>query len=236
MKSFEQTILDYSMPDEARHLILENPSLNIAGPTGAGKGTMIQYLTQTGNYTPIVSDTTRAPRPSGNGYEVNGVHYWFIDEETARQKLRDEMYIEAKPVHGDTFYGTSLASYKRVVDSGRTPILEIDVKGMEQLMDEAPGFEAILLLPPSFEIWEQRLDGRGDMDLEQKIKRFKTAVLEYNKPSENENFFPVINTEVVDTAELIMSGEYKEEAYRKNALELAAQLRDRTQAFLDLHR
>lgn len=235
MDSFEKTINDYPMPDEARKLILEHPSLNIAGPTGSGKGTMSLYLTQTGNYTPVVSDTTRVPRQFGNGSEVNGLHYWFIDEETARQKLQDGAYIEAKPVHGDTMYGTSIESYERVVESGRTPILEIDVQGMEELMKEAPGFEAILLLPPSFEIWEQRIDGRGDMDVAQKIRRLNTAVLEYSKPLENRSFYPVVNTEVVDTAEVIISGEYRGEAYRNDALVLCEQLREQTQAFLDAH-
>jgi guanylate kinase len=235
MNQLEQSINDYKMPEEAKRLILEHPSLNIAGPTGAGKGTMAQYLTQTGNYTPVVSDTTRLQRPFGNGYEVNGVHYWFIDEATALQKLRDGAYVEAKLVHGDTLYGTSIESYKRVIDNGRTPILEIDVKGMEDLMQAAPGFEAILLLPPSFEVWEQRIDGRGDMDIEQKIRRFGTAVMEYSKPIENPSFYPVINTEVVDTAELIMSGAYRDEAYRAKALELAVDLRDITKAFLDAH-
>ena len=236
MNLLAQPINDYQMHERARALLLEHPSLNIAGPTGAGKGTMAQHLTQSGTYVPVVSDTTRAKRVFGNGYEVNGVHYWFIDDETGLKKLNDGEYIEAKLVHGDTLYGTSIASYERVVNSGRTPILEIDVQGMEDLMLAAPGFEAILLLPPSFEIWEQRIDGRGDMDQEQKIRRFQTALLEYKKPLDNRNFFPVINTEVIDTAEVIISGEYKDESYRKNALALAAELYDATKTFLDSHK
>lgn len=236
MKSLEQAINTYQMPENARKLLHEHPSLNIAGPTGAGKGTMAQHLTQTGYYIPVVSDTTRAKRAFGNGFEVSGVHYWFIDHQTGLKKLSDGEYIEAKLVHGDTLYGTSIASYKRVVESGRTPILEIDVQGMEDLMVAAPGFEAILLLPPSFEIWEQRIDGRGDMDLEQKIKRFRTALLEYSKPLENEHFFPVINTEVLETAEIIISGEYRDELYREKALALAVQLRSETQNFLDAYK
>jgi guanylate kinase len=235
MNPLEQAINQYKMPKDARALLLEHPSLNITGPTGAGKGTMAQHLTQTGNYIPVVSDTTRKPRVFGNGYEVNGVHYWFIDDETALRKLGENAYMEAKLVHGDTLYGTSIASYKRVVDSGRTPILEIDVQGMEAFMEEAPGFESVLLLPPSFEIWEQRIDGRGDMDLDQKIRRFRTAIQEYSKPLENESFFPVINTEVLDTAEIIISGEYRHDAYRQKALALAEELRAATQAFLDSH-
>ena len=236
MNLLEQAINTYQMPEAARNLLHNHPSLNIAGPTGAGKGTMAQHLTQTGHYIPVVSDTTRSKRAFGNGFEVSGVHYWFIDNETGIEKLNNGEYIEAKLVHGDTLYGTSIASYERVVKSGRTPILEIDVQGMEELMLAAPGFEAILLLPPSFEIWEQRIDGRGDIDLEQKIRRFSTALVEYNKPIENENFFPVINTEVLETAEIIMSGEYKEESYRQKALALTLELRTATQAFLDSHK
>jgi guanylate kinase len=236
MNPLEQAINNYHMPEEARELLLEHPSLNIAGPTGAGKGTMAQHLTQSGNFVPVVSDTTRKPRVFGNGYEVNGVHYWFIDEERALQKLGEGAYIEAKLVHGTTLYGTSIVSYQRVVDSGRVPILEIDVQGMEALMEAAPGFEAVLLLPPSFEIWEERLDGRGDMDLEQKLRRFESAIIEYSKPIENKNFYPVINTEVIETAEVIISGAYKEESYRQKALALATELREATQAFLDNHK
>lgn len=235
MNPLEQTVKNYQMPEEARLLLLEHPSLNIAGPTGAGKGTMTQHLTQSGKYLPVVSDTTRQPRVFGNGYEVNGVHYWFIDEQTALQKLNDNAYIEAKIVHGDTLYGTSIASYRKVIESGQTPILEIDIQGMEALMTAAPGFEAILLLPPSFEIWEQRIDGRGDMDLEQKIRRFTTALVEYTKPLENPNFYPVINTEVIETAEIIMSGAYKVEAYREKAIALARDLHDSTKKFLEAH-
>ena len=236
MNPLEDAVTHYSMPEEAKQLLLEHPPLNIAGPTGAGKGTMGQYLTQMGEYAPVVSDTTRDPRKFGNGYEVNGVHYHFIDEATALKKLADGAYIEAKLVHGDTLYGTSIEAYQRVVEHGRIPILEIDVQGMEELMKVVPSFEAILLLPPSFEIWEQRIDGRGDMTTEQKIRRFGTALIEYSKPLENDRFFPVINTEVLDTAEVIRSGEYREEAYRQNALVLAAELRDATQAFLNTHK
>jgi len=236
MNPLQKAITTYQMPEVARKLLRDYPSLNIAGPTGAGKGTMAQHLTQTGSFAPVVSDTTRLKRVFGNGYEVSGVHYWFINDETGLGKLDKGEYIEAKLVHGDTLYGTSIASYERVVKSGRTPILEIDVQGMEELMVAAPGFEAVLLLPPSFEIWEQRIDGRGDIDLEQKIRRFQTALLEYNKPIENENFFPVINTEVLETAEIIMSGEYKQEAYRQRALALAVELRAETQKFLDSHK
>lgn len=234
--NLSEAVDHYQALSDARELIANHPPLAIAGPTGSGKGTIAHYLTQSENYSPIVSDTTRQPRKHNDGYEVNGVHYWFIDEATAAKKLADGAYIEAKWVHGTTLYGTSVEAYRRVADAGRTPLLEIDVQGMEDLMEDFPSFEAILLLPPSFAIWQDRLDGRGDMDLEQKLRRFETALTEFSKPSENTRFHPVINHEVIDTAEIIKSGEYKTDHYREEALKIADELRDATRAFLESHK
>lgn len=225
----------YQPPLRALALVEQSPSLNIAGPTGAGKGTLAVYLAQSGNYAPVVSDTTRAPRPRNNGLEVNGVDYWFISEEDAERKIANGAYLEVKAVHQKTMYGTSLESYQRVIDSNRVPLLEIDVQGMEELMDRYPGFEAIMLLPPDFDTWQDRLAGRGDMDLDEKIRRLTSAVMELKKPQQNIRFHPVINTEVIDTAALITSGHYKDEAYRAQALEIISELLRRTEQFLSEH-
>lgn len=233
MTNLQDAISQYQMPTAAIELISKHRPLGLAGPTGAGKGTLAQYLTQAGSYAPIVSDTTRAPRPAGNGYEVNGVHYWFLDEEEAIQKLGASGYIEAKLVHGDTLYGTSIDAYRRVVESDRTPILEIDIQGMEEIMKLDETFEAVLLLPPSFEIWNERIDGRGDMTPENKVRRFKTALTEYDIVFQNERFYPVVNTEVVDVARVIQDGTYRDDRYRHDALLVAKELRDATKDFLD---
>lgn len=230
-----EAVKNYQAPRSARELVAKNPPLGIAGPTGSGKGTVAHFLTQSANYSPTVSDTTRSERKHNDGYEVNGVQYWFISEEEASRKLANGDYIEAKWVHGTTLYGTSLEAYQRVVDAGRIPLLEIDVQGMEDLMEDFPTFEPILLLPPDFETWQQRLDGRGDMDLEQKIRRFGTALIEFTKPFENPRFHPVVNHEVIDTAEVIKSGEYRTAEYRQDALRVAEELRIATQQFLDSH-
>jgi guanylate kinase len=228
----EEIINSYQMPKEAKRLIRAHKPIGLAGPTGAGKGTLAQYLTQTGEYAPIVSDTTRAPRLLGGGYEVNGVHYWFINEDEALEKLRTNKYIEAKLVHGSTVYGTSIEAYKRVVASGRTPILEIDVQGMEEFMQADPEFSSIMLLPPDFDTWIERLDGRGVMDPDEKTRRLNTAIFELDKIFENKRFFPVINTEVVDTYEVIRSGAYLEEPYMSESMDIARRLSRATKAFL----
>jgi guanylate kinase len=225
-------IQNYEAPKHAHEVIASRPSLNFAGPTGAGKGTLVTYLTQTGDYAPVVSDTTRQPRPHNDGFEVNGVNYWFLSEEEAVEKVSSGAYVEVKAVHKKTMYGTSIRSYERVVKAGRTPVLEIDVQGMQELMEHFPEFEAIFLLPPDFDTWQSRLDGRGSMQAEEKVQRLRSAIDEINVLLSNPRFYPVVNTEVIDTADVIMSGEYKQESYRGYATETAKTILGRTAAFL----
>lgn len=233
--NLQETIQNYQMPEEAKELIRAHKPIGLAGPTGAGKGTLSQYLTQTGEYAPVVSDTTRRPRPLNRGFEVNGVHYWFLDDDEAFRKLQNNEYIEAKLVHGTTVYGTSIESYRRVVVAGRIPILEIDVQGMEEFMSVDSEFSSIMLLAPDFDTWIARLDGRGVMDIEEKIRRLKTAVFEFDKLFTNNRFFPVVNTEVLETYEVIRSNEYRTEGYRQKALEVASALRRATKEFTETY-
>lgn len=230
-----ELIHTYKAPQSAHSLVASQPSLNVAGPTGAGKGTLVTYLTQTGDYAPVVSDTTRLPRPHNDGYEVNGVNYWFLTEDQAMQKVKNAEYIEVKAVHEKTMYGTSIGAYQKVASAGRTPVLEIDVQGIEELMDHFPEFEALFLLPPDFDTWQQRLDGRGRMDQAEKIQRFRSALTEIQVLERNVRFHPVVNTEVVDTAHAIITGAYKDAGYREQALITARELRDRTVQYLEEH-
>lgn len=230
-----ELIQNYQAPEHAHEVVAAHPSLNFTGPTGAGKGTLVTYLTQTGDYAPVVSDTTRAPRPHNDGYEVNGVHYWFLSEEAAIEKIKQGAYIEAKAVHRRNMYGTSIEAYQKVIAAGRTPILEIDPQGIEELMGHFPEFESIFLLPPDFDTWQARLDGRGRMQLEEKIQRLHSAIDEITMLLSNPRFYPVVNTEVVDTANQISSGEYKDPAYRAHAIQVAEAILARTKAFLETH-
>ena len=124
---------------------------------------------------------------------------------------------------------------KKVVNSGRTPLLEIDVQGMEELMEHFPEFEAIFLLPPDFNTWQSRLDGRGRMHLDEKIQRLHSACTEIEVLLKNPRFYPVINREVIETAELIISGGYKDAAYREASLAVAKEIHEKTSQFLQLH-
>ena len=74
------------------------------GPSGAGKGTLIDLLMKRFSKDQFgfsVSHTTRGPRQG----EVDGVHYYFTTVEQMTQDIEEGKFIEYAEVHG-RFYGT----------------------------------------------------------------------------------------------------------------------------------
>lgn len=233
MDQLESLVDTYKMPPEAVKLLVAHPPLMLCGVTGAGKDTIARFLMQNGNYTHVVSHTSRQSRPHLDGHEVNGVDYWFIDNDEAVKMLQAEAFVEAKLVHGkETLYGTSIQAYRRVVDNGKQPVLEIDIQGVQELQHEVPGLKAIFLVPPNFETWQRRLKGRGEMSDEELRKRLASAVKEFETFLKSDGFIPVINTEVIDTAQSIEDGSYKDDASIMSAHEAVEQLLHETRMLL----
>lgn len=103
-----------------------------------------------------VSATTRAPRPG----EEHGVHYFFISKEEFQKNIDDGAMLEyARYVNN--FYGTPKAPVEAWLNEGKDVILEIEVQGGRQIKTVAPECVSLFILPPSLEVLEQRLRGRG---------------------------------------------------------------------------
>lgn len=234
MEPLENLVDNYRMPDEAVQLLSEHPPLMICGVTGAGKDTIARYLMQTGNYAHVVSHTSRAARPHMDGHEVNGVDYWFISNQEAAELLKNQAFVEAKLVHGkETLYGTSIMAYRRVVDNNKQPVLEIDIQGVQELQRAVPDLKAIFLVPPSFEVWQERLKGRGKMSNEELRARLVSAVTEFKTFLASDGFTPIINSEVIDTARSIENGSYADADSAQKAHDTVEELLLRTQALLE---
>ena len=135
----------------------------ISGPAGSGKGTVGELLLSTGDFVYSVSATTRAPRPG----ETDGVNYHFIDREDFEGRIREGELLEYTEYCGN-YYGTLKKEALAVLESGKNLILEIEVEGAKNVKRMYPDAVLIMLLPPSFEIQEQRLRGRGT-ETEEKI-------------------------------------------------------------------
>jgi guanylate kinase len=146
--------------------------LVLCGPSGVGKGTLIKILMQ--EYPECfgfsVSTTTRKPRPG----EVDGKDYHFASSEEMLKMIDEGRFVEHAKVHTNR-YGTSTAALDAVKSANKIAILDIDIQGAQQVKAKMPTAHFVFLAPPSEEILEARLRGRGT-EAEHKIQvRLKNA-------------------------------------------------------------
>ncbi len=143
----------------------------ISGPSGVGKGTVIQRLLRdVGGITISVSATTREPRTG----EVDGVNYHFLSEaEFIGHILREEFFEFAK--YSGNMYGTLKHTVEDQTRAGVDLILEIDIQGARQV--KAIDSSAVLLYiqAPTISDLEHRLRNRGTETEASVQKRIKIA-------------------------------------------------------------
>ena len=170
----------------------------ISGPSGAGKGTLVaRLLDATDDAWVSVSATTRAPRPN----EIEGVHYFFVSDEEFDRLVAQDGLLEWANVHGCR-YGTPRATVEEHMAAGDQVILEIDVQGGFQVRASMPEARLIFIEPPSLEVLEQRLRGRGTESEDVIEKRMNTALLELSQKMEYD--IRLVNDDLdVAAAELI---------------------------------
>ncbi len=129
----------------------------VSGPAGAGKSEIVKTLLKKHDDIKLsVSCTTRAPRPG----EVNGVSYHFVTDEKFDELVAQNAFYEWAHVHQNR-YGTLKSVVAEELDKGNDLILEIDVQGCLQAMEQDPNAIGVFICPPSRENLEKRLRGRG---------------------------------------------------------------------------
>jgi guanylate kinase len=167
----------------------------ITGPSGVGKGTLIERLLDAVPELELsVSATTREPRAG----EVDGRDYHFLTPEEFRRRLEAGDFLEHASYSGN-YYGTLREEVERRLAEGRSVVLEIEVQGARQVRD-AMGDDAVLIFiaPPDEAALRARLEGRGTDSPEAIAQRLRTAEVELAARSE----FPreVVNDEVQNAA------------------------------------
>ncbi|MFJ3382780.1 MULTISPECIES: guanylate kinase [unclassified Curtobacterium] len=163
----------------------------LAGPTAVGKGTVSAYIRE--QYPDVnlsVSATTRKPRPG----EVDGVHYYFVDDAEFDRMIRDRELLEWATVHNSYRYGTPRPPIDRALDAGDKVMLEIDLQGARQVRDAMPEAVLVFLLPPTWEELVRRLIGRGTESSEEQARRLETAKVEL--AAQDEFDVRIVNSDV----------------------------------------
>lgn len=144
----------------------------VSGPSGAGKGTVVKELANINkNIAVSISATTRAPREG----EQNGISYHFITKEDFEKMVAEDGFLEYAR-YCENSYGTPKEQTYRWLEEGKDVILEIDVQGYENIKKNYPDCIGVFIMPPSMEVLEKRLRGRGTETDEQVIlNRLKRA-------------------------------------------------------------
>lgn len=151
--------------------LIEPKLFVISGPSGAGKGTLVERVRASRPDLGLtVSATTREPRAG----EVDGVNYYFLTDDEFSSRVEAGDFIEWAQVH-DHRYGTLASEVDRNFATGQSLILEIDVQGALAVKERFPGSVLIFIEPPSLDILKERLIGRGSETPESLALRLHTA-------------------------------------------------------------
>ena len=130
----------------------------LSGFSGAGKGTIMKHLLNKypGQYHLSISATTR-PKRIG---EEEGREYFFKTREEFDQMIADGEFLEHATFNGNS-YGTPRSYVQKLVDEGKDVLLEIEVQGALQVKKLFPDSLLLFVTPPSAQVLQERLVGRG---------------------------------------------------------------------------
>jgi len=150
----------------------------LAGPSGTGKSTILERVfASDGRLSFSISHTTRPARPG----EIDGQSYHFVDPETFTHMVEDHAFAEWAQVHSLHRYGTSKAEIQRLCDADRDIVFDVDVQGASSLRTAYPDCVTVFILPPSMQILERRLRGRGtesDANIELRLESARNELIQ----------------------------------------------------------
>ncbi|MCI9192397.1 MAG: guanylate kinase [Acutalibacter muris] len=169
--------------------------LVVSAPSAGGKGTILgELFKRDGNLRMSVSATTRRPREG----EEHGKHYYFISREEFRGLIDSGSMLEYAEYVGN-LYGTPRGPVEQWLSEGHDVVLEIEVQGGAQIKKLAPDCVSVFITPPSMEVLEKRLRGRGTENEETIRKRLETARREL--PQAENYDYVVINDRLEDAVD-----------------------------------
>ncbi len=198
--AFKEVLANYKPAPAVIDQLADIPLVIMLGVSGGGRNTIINHLVQTGRYKFIVSDTTRPPKVRDGALEQDGVQYYFRSEEDVLTDLRAGNFLEAELIHNQQVSGISMRELQQAIDSGKVPVNEVDLGGTDAILAVKPDTSFFFIIPPSYEVWMQRLKGREQMTAAELQNRMETAIKVLEKGLRDPHFIFVINDDSAKSA------------------------------------
>ena len=154
--------------------------LVISGPSGAGKGTLVQkLLDKDPSFAFSVSVTTRGRREN----EIEDVHYHFISEAEYDKLLSEDAFLEHASVHGHR-YGTLKSEVYERMEKGQNVLLDIDPQGARAVMEKEKDCVSVFILPPTYRDLKVRLHTRnteGEEEIQRRLNNARGEIEQMNR-------------------------------------------------------
>ncbi len=176
----------------------------ISGPSGAGKGTIVQELLKDSSSLYLSISMTSRPK---RDYETDGKEYYFVSKEEFEERISNGEFLEYT-CYNENYYGTLKSELVDNLKRGKNVILEIEIEGALNVKKLVPEAIFIFIVPPTMKELLTRLRKRGTEDNDKIISRFKTAYKEINEISKYN--YVVVNDELneaVSNIEAILKSE-----------------------------
>lgn len=207
-ETLRQQVTEYKPSDTVLERLRPIKTVILVGITAAGKDTIMRdILQETDEFKRVVTSTTRAPRENNGIMEVEGVNYYFLTIDQAREKIANEEYIEVADVHGRV-NGSLVAEYERIASIGKVALSDIDYQGVLHFLSFGmENLSVYFVVPPSFDVWLERLAMRQGGALkrdEELIARLRSAHAELTEALNNPALIPVMNEDSAETARKII--------------------------------
>lgn len=168
--------------------------LVVSGPSGVGKGTLVERLIAVRPGSSLsISSTTRPRRP----HETEGVQYFFLTRETFERRRAAGEFLEWAEVHGN-LYGTPSSFVEERMRSGSVVVLEVDVQGGASIRRANADAVSVFVAPPSIDALHARLLGRGTDSPEEVERRLRNAPAEMNQMEEYD--YVIVNEDLEEAA------------------------------------
>jgi guanylate kinase len=150
----------------------------VSAPSGAGKTTLVERLVEQSPNLKMSRSYTSRPAREG---ETDGVDYNFVSRTHFEAMIASGQFLEWADVFGN-LYGTCAADTEKLLAAGQDVVLVIDVQGARKVRQRGIETTAIFVMPPSFDVLEQRLRGRSkdsEADIQRRLRVARDEVAQF---------------------------------------------------------